>query len=82
MKKANPGAFDNQQLLAFVERIERLNSDAADIASDLKEVYDEAKSCGYDPKYIRKMVELRKKDPDELNEEDELMAMYRNALGI
>ena len=42
----------------------------------------EAKSAGYDPKYIKKMVELRKMDPDELDEQDELTKMYRDALGI
>jgi uncharacterized protein (UPF0335 family) len=42
----------------------------------------EANSAGYDPKYIKKMVDLRKLDPDELDEQDELMKMYRDALGI
>ena len=74
--------FDNAQLLSFVQRVEKLNEDAAAIAADLKEVMSEAKSAGYDPKYIKKMVELRKMDPDELDEQDELTRMYRDALGI
>lgn len=74
--------MDGSQLLSIVERIERLNEDAAAVASDIKEVYAEAKSAGFDPKYIKKMVDLRKLDPDELNEADELMKMYRDALGI
>lgn len=76
------GTIDNAQLLKFVERVEKLNEDAAAIASDLKEVYNEAKSAGFDPKYIKACVKLRAKDPDEIDEEDELMKMYRNALGI
>lgn len=74
--------FDNTQLLSIVQRVEKLNEDQAAIAADLKEVMSEAKSAGYDPKYIKKMVELRKMDPDELDEQDELMKMYRDALGI
>lgn len=74
--------FDNAQLLSIVQRVEKLNEDQAALAADLKEVMAEAKSAGYDPKYIRKMVELRKMDPDELDEQDELTKMYRDALGI
>lgn len=74
--------FDNAQLLSFVQRVEKLNEDQAAIAADLKEVMSTAKSAGYDPKYIKKMVELRKMDSDELNEQDELTRMYRDALGI
>ena len=74
--------IDNAQLLSIVQRIERLNEDAAQIAADIKEVMSEAKSAGYDPKYIKKMVDLRKLDPDELDEQDELTKMYRDALGI
>ena len=74
--------FDNVQLLSIVQRVEKLNEDQAAIATDLKEVMSEAKSAGYAPKYIKKMVELRKMDPDELDEQDELTRMYRDALGI
>lgn len=74
--------FDNAQLLSIVQRVEKLNEDQAAIAADLKEVMSAAKSAGYDPKYIKKMVELRKMDPDELDEQDELTRMYRDALGI
>lgn len=74
--------FDNAQLLSFVQKVEKLNEDQVAIAADLKEVMSAAKSAGYDPKYVRKMVELRKMDPDELDEQDELTRMYRNALGI
>ena len=82
MKNANHGNFDNQLLLSIIERIEKLNEDTAAIAADIKEIYAEAKSAGYDPKYIRQMIRLRKMDPDELDENDELIKMYRNALGI
>lgn len=82
MKKENHGAIDNQQLMSYIQRIEKLNADAAAIAADIKEVFDEAKSAGYDPKYIRQMIALRKLDADELDEQDELTRMYRDAVGI
>lgn len=74
--------FDNAQLLSFITRAERLHEDAEQVSADLKEVYDEAKSAGYDPKYIKKMIALRKMDKDELYEMDELTKMYRDAIGI
>ncbi|MCL1902357.1 MAG: DUF2312 domain-containing protein [Alphaproteobacteria bacterium] len=82
MKQANHGAIDNKQLLTIIERVEKLNEETAAIAADIKEVYTEAKSAGYDPKYIRQMIRLRKLDPDELDESDELIKMYRSALGL
>ena len=74
--------MDKEQLISIIERIEKLNEDAEAIACDIKNVYADAKSFGLDPKYIKKIVALRKKDPDEIDEEDELLAMYRNAVGI
>lgn len=74
--------LSKQQLLAIVERIERLEKETAEIAADIKEIYTEAKSAGFDPKYIKQCIKLRAKDPDELAEEDEVLKMYRDALGI
>lgn len=74
--------IDNAQLLSIVQRVEKLNEDKSAIEADLKEVMAEAKSAGYDPKYIKKMIDLRKLDPDEIYEMDELTKMYRDALGI
>lgn len=74
--------FDNTQLLSFIERAEKLNEDAAQIAEDLKEVFNEAKSAGYDPKWIKRMIQLRKMDQEELYEADELEKLYRNAVGL
>lgn len=74
--------MNQELLLSIVQRIETLNKQAEEIAADIKEIYKEAISQGYDPKYIKKCIALRKKDKDEVEEEDELLAMYRNALGI
>ena len=69
-------------LLSIVERIEKLNADVESINADIKEIYKEALAQGYDPKYIRKCIALRKKDKDELEEEDEVLKLYRSALGL
>lgn len=82
MATENKGSIDNKQLLTIIERVEKLNEETAAIAADIKEIYAEAKSAGYDPKYIRQMIRLRKLDPDELDEADELTKMYRSALGL
>lgn len=74
--------IDNAQLLSIIQRVEKLNEDSAAIAADLKEVMSEAKSAGYDVKTIKKMVDLRKLDKDELDEQDELIKMYRDAIGL
>lgn len=82
MKNANHGAIDNAQLLSFIQRAEKLNEDAAQVAADLKQVFDEAKSAGYDPRWIKKMIQLRKLDAEELYEADELEKLYREAIGL
>lgn len=82
MNNPNHGALDNKQLLSIIERIEKLNEESAAIATDIKEVYAEARNAGFVPKYVRQMVRLRKLDPDELDEMDELTKMYRSALGL
>lgn len=78
----NNQPFDTGRLLLLVERIENLEADAKQIAEDIKEIYAEAKSAGYDPKYIKQCIKLRAKDPDELAEDDVLLEMYRKALNI
>lgn len=74
--------IDGAQLLSYIQRVEKLNDDAAAIAADIKEVMNEAKSAGYDPKYIKQMIKLRKMDNDELDENDELVKLYRRAIGL
>jgi len=82
MKSENHGAIDNKQLIAVIERIEKINEEISALGADTKEIYAEAKSAGFDPKYIRQMVRLRRMDPDELSENDELIKIYRDALGL
>jgi len=71
-----------EQLRSFIERIERLEEEKANIASDVKDVYAEAKSTGFDTKVMRKLVALRKKEPHEREEEEQLLELYRMAVGV
>ncbi|HEV7284037.1 MAG TPA: DUF2312 domain-containing protein [Kaistia sp.] len=71
-----------KQLLSIVERIERLEEEKKAIADDIKVVYGEAKANGYDTKALRKIVSLRKKDANEREEEEAILELYKNALGM
>ncbi|MEM1421830.1 MAG: DUF2312 domain-containing protein [Pseudomonadota bacterium] len=70
------------QLRAIVERIERLEEEKKEVGEQVKEVYAEAKANGYDTKILRKVVLLRKKDPNERSEEDAVLDLYLDALGM
>ena len=70
------------ELRLFVERYERLESEKKDIAEQQKEVMAEAKARGYDTKCIRKIVAVRKRDPDDVAEEEAVIEMYKQALGM
>ncbi len=74
--------FSAGQLRALIERIERLEEEKAEIAEQIKEVYAEAKAHGFDTKTLRKVVGLRKKEPDERAEEEMLLETYLEALGM
>jgi uncharacterized protein (UPF0335 family) len=70
------------QLRSIVERVENLEGEKAEIASDIRDVYAEAKFNGFDAKTIRKIVALRKKDPAKRQEEDVLLDAYMGAMGM
>jgi len=69
------------KLKSLIERIERLEEDKAAVANDLKEVYGEAKSEGFDVKIVRKVVRLRKQDSAKRQEEEALIDLYISAIG-
>ena len=70
------------ELRAFVERIERLDAEKKDLADAQKEVMAEAKGRGYDTKVIRKLISIRKRDANDLAEEEAVLEMYKEALGM
>ncbi|RVI03679.1 DUF2312 domain-containing protein [Sinorhizobium meliloti] len=70
------------QLRAFIERIERLEEEKKSIADDIKDVYGEAKSMGFDSKILRKVISIRKQDADERAEQEAILDTYLHALGM
>ena len=70
------------ELRAFIDRFERLEIEKKDIADQQKEVMAEAKARGYDTKVMRKLVALRKMDPQEISEEEAVLDLYKEALGM
>ena len=71
-----------QELRQFVERFERLEAEKKDIADGQKEVMAEAKGRGYDTKVLRKIIAIRKRDANDLAEEEAVLDMYKSALGM
>ncbi len=70
------------ELRQFIERIERLEEEKKQAAEYQKEVFAEAKGRGYDTKVIRKIIALRKRDKDDIAEEEAVLDMYKEALGM
>ena len=70
------------ELRQFIERFERLDIEKKDLADQQKEVMAEAKARGYDVKVMRKIISLRKRDRDDIAEEEAILEMYKEALGM
>ena len=70
------------ELRQFIERFERLEAEKKDVADQQKEVMAEAKGRGYDTKVMRKVIAMRKRDENDLAEEEAVLEMYKEALGM
>ena len=70
------------QLRLFIERVERLEEEKKGIADDIRDVYSEAKSRGYDAKIMRQIVRLRKMEPHDRQEMQAILETYMSALGL
>ncbi len=70
------------QLRAFIERIERLSEEKQTVADDIKVVFAELKASGFDTKAVRTIIRLRKKEPHERQEEQAMIQLYMDALGM
>ncbi|MCX7361955.1 MAG: DUF2312 domain-containing protein [Alphaproteobacteria bacterium] len=81
-KKVKAGPISADRLKSFVERIEKLEEERQAIGGDIREVYGEAKGVGYDVKTMRKVVALRKMDAADRAEQETLLDVYKNALGM
>lgn len=76
------GGVAGARLKAFIERIERLEEEKGALAEDIKEIFGEAKATGFDVKTMRKVLRLRKMDSEKRQEEDELLELYKAAIGL
>jgi uncharacterized protein (UPF0335 family) len=79
---AAPANFAKGQLRSFVERIEKLEEEKKVLADDVREVYAEARSAGFDIKALRAVVRLRLQDSEVRREHEALVELYRDALGL
>jgi uncharacterized protein (UPF0335 family) len=77
MSEDNTGA----ELRAIIERFERMAAEKQDIADDQKEIMAEAKGRGYDTKVLRQIIARRKRDRDDLAEEQAILELYETAMG-
>ena len=76
------GGVSGARIKSFIERVERLSQEKDDIAEHIKDVYAEAKTSGFDPKIIRKIVALRKVTQEKRREDEDLLDLYLCAIGM
>jgi uncharacterized protein (UPF0335 family) len=76
------GGIAGERLRSIVERIERLEEEKKALSNDIKDIFAEAKSAGFDVKVLRAVIRLRKQEPAEVEEQETLLDLYRRALGM
>jgi len=76
------GGVAVERLKSFIERIERLEEEKRGLSGDIKEVYAEARSSGFEPKIMRQVIKLRRMDKQDADEEESLLDLYKRALGM
>jgi uncharacterized protein (UPF0335 family) len=79
---AKTGGIASDRLKSLIERIERLESEKAALAGDIREVYAEAKGTGFDTKIMRQVIKLRKLEPADRQEQGHLLELYSRAVGL
>ena len=80
--EAKTGGIAADRLRSLVERIERLEEERKALGSDIKDIYAEAKSAGFDTKVLRQLIRIRKQEPADVEEQETLLDVYRRALGM
>jgi uncharacterized protein (UPF0335 family) len=76
------GGIAVDRLRSLVERIERLEEERKALSSDIKDIYAEAKSAGFDPKVLKQLIRIRKQEAAEVEEQETMLDIYRRALGM
>lgn len=79
---SDTGGIAADRLRSIVERIERLEEERRALGDDIKDIYAEAKSAGFEVKVVRQIIRLRKQEPAEVEEQETLLDLYRRALGM
>lgn len=79
---ADVGGIAAEQLRSYIERIENLHEQRDGIASDVSEVFQQAKSTGFDTKIMREILRLRRMEKEDRREHDDLLDLYKQALGM
>ncbi|GBR19780.1 hypothetical protein AA105894_2396 [Asaia spathodeae NBRC 105894] len=79
--ESNVGGIAVDRLRSVIERVERLEEERKALAADIKDIFSEAKSAGFDVATIKNIIKLRKKEPNEIEEQETLLSIYRRALG-
>ena len=79
---SKPAGIAADRLKSFVERIERLEEEKKGIAGDIRDIFSEAKGAGFDTKTMRQIIKLRKLDSAERDEQETLLDVYKQALGM
>jgi uncharacterized protein (UPF0335 family) len=75
-------SFAKDRLKSLVDRIERLEGEKAELAGDIRDIYAEAKASGFDVRALRQIISLRKIDSNDLAEREEILELYKTALGM
>ena len=76
------GNISAERLRSLIERIERLEEERKALGVDVRDIYQEAKSAGFDVKVIRRLIAIRKRDPADVEEQDALLDTYKHAIGM
>jgi uncharacterized protein (UPF0335 family) len=79
---AEVGGIAADRLRSIIERIERLEEERKALAGDIKDIFSEAKSAGFDVKVLRELLKIRRREPAEVEEHETLLDLYRRALGM
>jgi len=81
-EETNVGGIASDRLRSRVDRNERLEEERKALGNDIKDIYSEAKSAGFDVKVLRQLIRIRKQEPADVEEQETLLDVYRRALGM
>nr|WP_099046903.1 DUF2312 domain-containing protein [Acetobacter ascendens] len=76
------GGIAADRLRSIIERVERLEEERKALSGDIKDIFTEAKSAGFDVKVLRQIIRIRRQEPAEVEEQETLLDVYRRALGM